>query len=563
MKQLKYKTVLMVLLTLCISSVVSANNLIITKSFTGGWYDPAKNGQGFLLEIIKSNNQKQALTTWFTFDNDGNQFWLIGVGEISDQSIEFQMLVPQGGRFGDLHNAANVSTQQWGKLTFTFTDCNNGTAHWQPTVSGFSSGSMPITRNTVINNLYCTGGLFDELGDSVSNDEIITALVPVGNSITAQGKAKYQQRADRIDFSVEIEHVPVGDYELFVAGEYQADIQVVTLANGFNEGEVEFRDPVEPGKLLLDFNPVGALIEIKQANQLILTSQGGGQSGTPGSSHQAPPFGNSETELYMSNTGVYPLGQTKVKLEQRTDRVDFEVEIEDVPVGFYDLNVGGETQGIIEVTQTPAGVEGEIEFRNPVEAGKELLDFNPLGELITITQGSDTLFTLDFPSEPSNVGNDGSDDDDDCNDDNPSNDCDDDSDDDNGGQGSDDECDDNSNDDDCDDNGNGGTTPPQLVDIDVDFNNTGADSDASGSVRYETRSDRRDFKVEVEDLNAGTYQLFVGGQSITSFNVSGAENELEFRDPVEPGKMPLTFDPLNKLVEIKQDSTVYLFATVQ
>ncbi|MCB1581767.1 MAG: hypothetical protein KDI92_01805 [Xanthomonadales bacterium] len=260
----------------------------------------------------------------------------------------------------------------------------------------------------------------------------------------------------------------------------------------------------------------------------------------------------------MNNTGIYPLGEAKVKLEQRADRVNFDVEIEDVPVGFYDLNIGDETQGIIEVTQTPAGVEGEIEFRNPVETGKELLDFNPLGKLITITQGPDTLFTLDFSSEPGNGGNNGSDDD--CDDNSSSND---DCDDDNGGQGSDDECDDHSNDDDCDDNGSGGTAPPQLVDIDVDFNNTGADSDASGSVRYETRSDRRDFKIEVEDLNAGTYQLFVGGQSITSFNVSGAETELEFRDPVEPGKMPLTFDPLNKLVEIKQGNTVYLFATVQ
>ncbi|MCB1581768.1 MAG: hypothetical protein KDI92_01810 [Xanthomonadales bacterium] len=281
MKKLRQKTILMVLMTLCVNSLYGANNLIITKSFTGGWFDPAKNGQGFLLEIIKSNNQKQALTTWFTFDNDGNQFWLIGVGEISGQSIEFQMLVPQGGRFGDLHNAANVSTQQWGELTFTFTDCNNGTAHWQPTVSGFSSGSMPITRNTVINNLYCTGGLFDELGNSASNDEIITALRPTGNSITAQGKTKYQQQTDRIDFSVEIEHIPTGVYQLYVAGQYEADIQVVTLSNGFNKGEVEFRDPVEPGKLLLKFNPIGALIEIKQAGQLILSSQGGSQTAPP------------------------------------------------------------------------------------------------------------------------------------------------------------------------------------------------------------------------------------------------------------------------------------------
>ncbi|TDR23581.1 hypothetical protein [Marinicella litoralis] len=509
------------ILIMMATSWVQANNLIITKSFTGGWYDPAKNGQGFLLEIIKSNNQKMALTTWFTFDTDGNQYWLIGVGEITGQSINFQMIVPEGGQFGDLHDPNNISNTPWGEVQFNFTDCNNGTVSWNPTASGFNAGSMPVTRNTIINNLNCTGGWFDELGDTITETEIITPLLSTGLDADANGKTKYEQRTDRIDYSVEIEDLPVGIYQLFVGDEFKGDIEVVTLTGGSTEGEIEFRDPVEPGKLLLDFNPHNQIIDITQNGLVYLTSEGSTSGGNNGgnSSQNAPPFGDSETEIYMTNTGIIPLGQAKAELKQRADRVDFQIELEDVPLGFYDFNVDGVIQGVVEVVQTPTGAEGELEFRNPIEAGKELLDFNPLGALLTVTQGSDLLFTVNFPETPGGGNNGG------------------------------------------DTGGGGGNN--QQIEIDVDFTNTGVDADASGSVDYEVRTDRRDFKVEVEDLTLGTYQLVVGGQVITSFDVNTDETELEFRDPVEPGKLLLDFDPLNQLIEIKQGSTVYLSALLQ
>lgn len=524
-------------------SLANANELIITKSFTGGWHDPGKNGQGFLLEIIRSNNQKKALTTWFTFDTNGNQYWLIGVGEIQEQSIRFEMLLPQGGKFGDAHDPSNMSNTYWGDVTFTFTDCNNGSVNWEPEITGFNSGSMQVIRTTAINNLNCTGGLFDELGDSITDSEVITPLLSSGVDNDAHGKTKYEQRTDRIDYSVEIEDLPLGVYQLFVGDVLRGEIVVATQNDGSTEGEIEFRDPVEPGKFALDFDPRSQIIDIIKNNVIYLTSDGsnGGNNGG-NTSQDAPPFGNSETEIYMVNTGVFPLGQAKTKLEQRSDRVDFQVELKDVPVGFYDFNVNEAIQGVIEVNQTVAGLEGELEFRNPVEAGKELLDFNPLGQPLSVTQGATVLFTLDFPAT-SGAGNDNS-----CDNGSNNDDCDDD----------DNDCENGSNNDDCDDDNN-----LQLVEIERDFNNTGINNEASGSVKYEVRSDRRDFKVEIEDLDFGTYQLVVGGTTVASFNLNDDEVELEFRDPVEPDKLALDFDPLNQLIEIKQSGTVYLSVVLQ
>ena len=567
MKTTKICTFILIAL---VTTIGQASNLIITKSFTGGWYDPAKNGQGFLMEIINSNSQKKALTTWFTFDTAGNQYWLIGVGAIENQSINFQMMLPEGGMFGDLHNADNMTNTLWGTVKFTFSDCNHGTVSWNPVINGFDSGSMPVTRNTVINNLNCTGGLFDEMGDTLTETEVITALQTTGLDADASGKTKYEQRTDRIDYSVEIEDLPVGTYQLFVGDVNRGNIQVSALAGGKTEGEIEFRDPVEPGKLALDFNPQNQVIDITQNGLVYLTSDGNNNGGNTGgnTSQNAPPFGNSETELYMANTGIYPSGQAKTKLKQRADRVDFQIELEDVPLGFYDFNVNGTIQGIIQVTQTAVGPEGELEFRNPVEAGKELLDFNPLGAMLSVTQGPDLLFTINFPATPGSNNGDPNDDcdnnsnDDDCDDDND--DCDNNSNGDDCDDENDDDCDNNSNGDDCeDDDNNGSGGNPQNIEIEVDFNNTGVDSDASGSVEYEERSDRKDFKVEVEDLEFGSYQLVVGGQVITTFAVNADEVELEFRDPVEPGKLLLNFDPLNQLIEIKKDGVVYLSALLQ
>ena len=86
----------------------------------------------------------------------------------------------------------------------------------------------------------------------------------------ASGDAKLDPREDRTDFSVEIEDVPVGSYTLRIGGAAVGTIEVVQLQDGSIEGEIEFRDPVEPGKVLLDFDPRGQQIDVLESDTLIL-----------------------------------------------------------------------------------------------------------------------------------------------------------------------------------------------------------------------------------------------------------------------------------------------------
>jgi hypothetical protein len=92
------------------------------------------------------------------------------------------------------------------------------------------------------------------------------------------------------------------------------------------------------------------------------------------------------------NDGVIPQAKGKARFRVRDDcSEDFRVEIEDLPVGDYNLLVGGVNQGTITVTDTGGETEGEIEFdTDPDDPGELLLDFD-------IEQGGTVFLSRTFP----------------------------------------------------------------------------------------------------------------------------------------------------------------------
>ena len=224
----------------------------------------------------------------------------------------------------------------------------------------------------------------------------------------ASAKARYRARADGVvDFKVEAEDLPLGSYQVLVNGSAVATLRVVRTATG-NQGEVEFRNPVEPGKLPLNFSPVGATLAIAvnfdpllSTDFLVPSGSAGGSTG--GSSVPSTPIQVSpdaaEVEVPLVNSGSQPQASGKARYRSKGGGVvDFRVEVEDLSVGAYSLWVGGVNRGTIQVTSVPGGTEGEIEFRNPVEPGKVLLNFSPRGEPIEVKNASGvTMLSIQFP----------------------------------------------------------------------------------------------------------------------------------------------------------------------
>ena len=183
---------------------------------------------------------------------------------------------------------------------------------------------------------------------------------------------------------------------------------------------------------------------------------------------------------------------------------------------------------------------------NPTQAG----DDGPLEELVESNiKASIEGFEDDDQDGNENGENEG-------NDDNGNEDDDDDEGDDDG----DDNGDDDGNDDDGDDeNGDGEINE---VEIEKPLNNTGPDADASGEAEFEQESDATTFKVEVESLDPGTYDVVVAdttrGQIDVAGGDEGTEGEIEFYDPAKSGHPLLDFDPRGKSVAVAQGGTVYL-----
>lgn len=393
-----------------------AQALTITRGFSGLWLDPATPARAFSAEVVQTAAGRELHAFWFSPDASGRPQWVRAKGAVrGDRAV--------------LDAVAAGSTTPWGKLTVAFTDCSKGTVAFAPLDARLPQGRSTIVRATPTSPGACTGGISDDR--TVANDDrIIEFLDNTGVVRIASGKVRFEERGDRTDFKVEAEDLPLGDYALRVGGVERALIEVRTAATG-TEGEVEFRSPVEPGKILLDFDPRGAVVEVAQGNTVFLRTKfgtGDGASDDPGSL----PGGSIafyEMQVETSNDGP----ELHAKLEERPNRADFSVELEDVPAGSYALDVGGVERGTIDVVAVTRGTEGEIEFRDPPEAGHFLLDFDPRGEIVRVRRGGTVVISGLFPNAPTG----GSDDDDG---------------DDNGGGGNDDPP--------GDDNGGGSDDPP-------------------------------------------------------------------------------------------------------
>lgn len=325
-------------------------------------------------------------------------------------------------------------------------------------------------------------------------------LAPTGVQPAASGKASLRRRGGRTRFTVEIEHVAAGAYDLLVGGVPRATIVVAT-----GEGEVEFASASDDAdKLPLDFDPFGASIEIAQGGVVVLS--GTLLARAPGVNQCTA----GETLTPLLGSAAAPGASGKARLRVRDDcRRDYEVEVEDVPVGSYDLLVGGALRASFTVSlRADGGTQGEIEFSTDAsEEGKLPLDFDPSGA-VEIQQGG-VVFLSGTP-------------------------------------------------------GGSGPQSCEAMQVEPALDSTGADGNAKGKARFRQDADcDRDLRVEIEKLAAGDYDLLIGGILRGTIAVGAlGEGELEFDSKSEPGKLRLDFDPRGQSIEVRQAGTVFLTGTL-
>jgi len=122
----------------------------VDHRFSGAWFDPAHEGEGFIIEVLDGN---RAVVYWFTYQKDGRQRWLTGVGAVEGNRIVVdELLDTRGGRFGAEFDPDDVVRQNAGALTFSFDGCTDAVANYSVDQVG---GSQVLTRLTDLHGHRC------------------------------------------------------------------------------------------------------------------------------------------------------------------------------------------------------------------------------------------------------------------------------------------------------------------------------------------------------------------------------------------------------------------------
>lgn len=126
------------------------------RAKSGAWYVPSRSGEGWLIEELADG---RSVVYWFTYDPQGRQAWTVGAGVRSGNRLDItENVITRGTRFGSGFDAAAVQRVPWGRLSFTFSDCNAVEASYSSPLAGFGSGTLRATRLTALAGSACLDG---------------------------------------------------------------------------------------------------------------------------------------------------------------------------------------------------------------------------------------------------------------------------------------------------------------------------------------------------------------------------------------------------------------------
>ncbi|MDT8449095.1 MAG: hypothetical protein RQ847_02875 [Wenzhouxiangellaceae bacterium] len=388
---------------LAVTALVTApaHAIEVTGSFTGWWGQPDQQNHGVIIAVSRlPSGEKTGVLYWAHFDDMGNPSWLIAQGDIEADTIMAEVFRFDGITFMQTEDENANFGEAIGTMEVQFESCLEGNVEFTTDDPVVGAGEFRIERLTNQPGAVCSGGIGDDFSLDGLPEGFEIMLAPTGVIPGASGKAEFKASPGRAEFEVEINDVPAGEYELQVGGITRGLITVADTSTG--DGEIEFRSPVADADALLDFDPRDQIIDVLLDGEVVLTALTPEHGDFPGNG--PPPFdvpasSSVDIELDLTNEGVYPDGSASAEFHMAGNRVEFEIGVENIPVGAYPVFIGGIKRGDVVVTEDDdetGETEGELEFRFP-SGGPDRFDFDPRGESIEILEGSTLLFSGDFP----------------------------------------------------------------------------------------------------------------------------------------------------------------------
>jgi len=122
----------------------SLANFGLDPGLSGTWWNgPAKNGEGFLLEV---DANKFLYASFYTYGPTGEQTWLIAtLSSQNGTTANVNVWIPSGGTWGNPSTAQTDTA--WGTGSFSFPTCTSGSFNFAPNQAMLDMGYTALSYN--------------------------------------------------------------------------------------------------------------------------------------------------------------------------------------------------------------------------------------------------------------------------------------------------------------------------------------------------------------------------------------------------------------------------------
>jgi len=123
------------------SDCQASSGFEINAGLNGNWFGgDDRNLEGFQFEVVLIGGKLYLIATFYTYDDAGNQVWLLGVGAVNGDTAHINIFIYDGGIFGPDYDPADVNETAWGAGTITASSCDSMHVMLEPNAAALASG---------------------------------------------------------------------------------------------------------------------------------------------------------------------------------------------------------------------------------------------------------------------------------------------------------------------------------------------------------------------------------------------------------------------------------------